>query len=109
MEKLSAAGLHINSAGEICPGRPLVHLPPPPPKAKRLELAGKTILTVGAENNGGGQGQDNPDHDGSGKEKDEQSNNGGRKTSGAADKQARVSDDKSEVDQPQPCRCHTFS
>ncbi len=88
MEELLAAGVHINSAGEICPGRPLVPLPPPLPKAEGLELAGKTILTVEAENNGGDQGQDNPDHDGSGEEEDERSDDGGWKTSGAADKQA---------------------
>ncbi len=82
---------------------------PPSPKADELELAEETILTIGVENNGGGQGQDNPDHNGSGKEEDERNDDGGWKTSGVADKQARVSDNKSEVDQPQPCHRHTFS
>ncbi len=82
---------------------------PRPPKAEGLELAGKTTLTVGAENNGGGQGQDNSNHDGSGKKEDKRSDDGGQKTSGTADKQAQMSDDKSKFDQPQPCRRHTFS
>lgn len=65
-------------------------------------------MTGGADNNGGGQGQDNPGQDGSGEEEDEPSDDGSWKTFGVADKQARVSDDKPTVYQPQPCR-HAFS
>lgn len=86
MEKLLATGVPINSAREIYPGQLLVPLPPSSPKADKLELAGKTILTIGAKNNDGGQEQDNPDHDGSSKKKDKQSNDSDRKTSGVADK-----------------------
>ncbi len=56
MEELLAADVHINSAGEICPGWPLVLLPLSSPKADKLELAGKTTLTGRVKNNGRGQG-----------------------------------------------------
>lgn len=88
MEELLTVGIHINSAGEICPGRPLVPLPPPSPKADILEPAEETTLTDGADNNNGVQGNDNPRHDGNGKKEDEPSNDDGRKTSGAAENQA---------------------
>lgn len=81
-----AASVHINSIGEICFGWPLVLLPPPTPKDDAVGLAGETILTDGADNNGGGQRKDNPCQDGSGKEEHKPSNDDGWKTSGAVDK-----------------------
>lgn len=60
--------------------------PPPTPKDDAVGLAGETILTDGADNNGGGQRKDNPCQDGSGKEEHKPSNDDGWKTSGAVDK-----------------------
>lgn len=103
MEELSAAGVHITSAGEICPSRPLVPFLFPSPKADILELARETTLTDRADNNGKVQKDDNPRHNGSGKEEDKPSDNDDRKTFDAADNQARVSDNEPESNQPQPC------
>lgn len=101
VEELLAADIHINFAGKICLDRPLVPFSPPSSKTDEFELAGETILTSEADNNDGGQGQDNPGYDGSSKEEDQLSDDSGWKTSGAANKQAQVSDDKTEVDQLQ--------
>ncbi len=108
IKELSIASVHINSTREICPGRPLVSLPLPSPKVDEFELAGKTTLNDKVDNNDGSQREDNPDHDGSGKKEDDLSNNDGRKTSGIADKQTQISDNKSKVDQTQPYH-HIFS
>lgn len=59
MEELLAASVHINFAGELCPGRPLVPLLPPSSKADVVGLAGKTTLTNRADNNDESQREDN--------------------------------------------------
>lgn len=99
IEELSIAGVHISSTREICPGRPLVPLHLPSPKVDEFELAGETTLNDEVDNNGGGQREDNSGHDGSGKKEDDLSNNDGQKTSGIADKQAQMSDNKPKADQ----------